>query len=54
MVEWGHRWLDLKRWNLQGQVLSPLKPDWQMTDNLYPIPAQELERDPNLDQNLGY
>lgn len=54
MVEWGHRWLDLKRWNLQGQILNSLKPNWQMTDSLYPIPTQELERDPNLNQNPGY
>lgn len=54
MVEWGHRWIDLKRWGIQEQILSPIKPNWQFTDDLYPIPTQELERDPNLDQNPGY
>jgi starch-binding outer membrane protein, SusD/RagB family len=53
--EWGHRWLDLKRNNLAGQILGPLKdPDWQKTDTLYPIPKIEITNDPNLTQNPGY
>jgi len=53
--EWGHRWLDLKRWNRAGAVLQPIKGSgWQPTDVLYPIPQSELDNDPNLTQNDGY
>lgn len=52
--EWGHRWLDLKRTNSAGEVLAPIKEDWQATDVLYPIPQSELQDDPNLTQNPGY
>jgi hypothetical protein len=55
LAEWGHRWLDLKRWGLADRVLAPIKGDgWQPTDQLWPIPATELGRNPNLNQNEGY
>ncbi|RNL90103.1 RagB/SusD family nutrient uptake outer membrane protein [Sinomicrobium pectinilyticum] len=53
-AEGGHRWLDLKRTGRADSVLAPLKPDWQSTDVLYPIPEQEIGRNPNLIQNDGY
>lgn len=53
-AEWGHRWLDLKRTGRANTVLSSLKPDWQETDVLYPIPQQEIQTNPNLSQNPGY
>ena len=54
-MEWGHRWLDLKRTNRADVVLEPLKsPNWQPTDVLYPIPQQERDNNPNITQNLGY
>ncbi|RYC50384.1 RagB/SusD family nutrient uptake outer membrane protein [Flagellimonas olearia] len=53
-AEWGHRWLDLKRTNRAGAVLGPLKPDWQQTDVLFPIPQKEIQANPNLVQNPGY
>jgi len=54
-AEWGHRWLDLKRWGLAGQVLAETKGSgWQSTDSLYPIPGAELRSNPNLTQNEGY
>lgn len=56
-AEGGHRWLDLKRRDLAEQVLSPLKgPNWQSTDVLFPIPAEQLTFDPNMtgEQNPGY
>ncbi len=54
-MEWGHRWLDLKRTNRADAVLGPLKaPNWQPTDVLYPIPQQERDRNPNITQNPGY
>lgn len=53
--EWGHRWLDLKRWNLADVVLLPLKgTNWQGTDVLYPIPQGEIDKNPALRQNDGY
>ena len=54
-TEWGHRWLDLKRTDRAGSILSdlPLK-DWQSTDKLYPIPQSEREINTNLTQNEGY
>jgi len=52
--EWGNRWLDLKRWNLANQVLSTQKPNWTTNAQLYPVPASEITRNPNLVQNPGY
>lgn len=53
-TEGGHRWLDLKRTDRATEVLSPKKPEWQPTDVLYPIPQNELNNNPNLNQNPGY
>lgn len=54
-AEWGHRWLDLKRWNTADHVLSLIKGNnWQTTDVLWPIPAQQILLNKNLTQNNGY
>lgn len=53
-TEWGHRWFDLKRWGAADGILATLKPNWQSTDVLYPIPEQERLKNPNLTQNAGY
>lgn len=53
-TEWGHRWLDLKRWGKADMALSPLKSEWNATDVLYPIPEDDVLRNPNLSQNTGY
>jgi len=54
-AEWGHRWLDLKRTNRASTVLLPVKgSNWSDTDVLYPLPDNELQRNPNLSQNIGY
>jgi starch-binding outer membrane protein, SusD/RagB family len=54
-AEWGHRWFDLKRLDKANAVLCVIsKKNWQITDQLYPIPALEIERDPKLVQNPGY
>lgn len=53
-TEWGHRWLDLKRTGKAEDVLAPNNPNWNSTDKLYPIPEEELMRNPNLIQNPGY
>jgi hypothetical protein len=50
-IEWGHRWFDLKRTGKIDAVLGAVKPDWQSTDALYPLPQAEINADPNLIQN---
>jgi hypothetical protein len=53
--EWGHRWFDLKRWGDATTVLAPIKgASWQTTDELYPIPVNEIFYNPFLVQNPGY
>lgn len=54
-TEQGHRWFDLKRYGQASEVLGDLKPNWDITDLLLPIPEAELENNPNLlPQNEGY
>jgi len=53
-AEYGHRWLDLKRWGLASEVLAPVKPAWQATDVLYPVPESERLINRKLTQNEGY
>ena len=56
-AEWGHRWLDLKRWGLAIQTLDTIsykEGNIDQTQLLYPIPISEIQADPNLKQNLGY
>lgn len=54
-TELGHRFFDLKRTNQLDAVLSPVKPGWKSTNQLWPIPATEFIVNPNLKpQNLGY
>lgn len=53
--EFGQRWFELKRLNMATAVLSPLKPKWDETDVLYPIPQVERDINPYLgEQNPGY
>lgn len=61
-TEWGHRWFDLKRWpgiinsnnTRADEVLGAIKPDWQSTDQWYPVPRSELQLNTFLVQNPGY
>lgn len=54
-AELGHRWFDLKRTGRATEILQPIKPQWQDTDLLWPVPLQEFLNNPNLgEQNLGY
>jgi len=55
-AEWGHRWLDLKRTNRAEAVLKPLSPtnSWKPGSELYPVPADEIGKNPLLVQNPGY
>ena len=54
-AELGHRWFDLKRTQRATEILSPIKPLWEATDALWPIPLGEFLSNPNLgEQNPGY
>lgn len=53
-TEWGHRWLDLKRTGQASSVLISKPSDWEDTDVLFPIPEEERNKNPNLNQNPGY
>ncbi|MBS1577377.1 MAG: RagB/SusD family nutrient uptake outer membrane protein [Bacteroidetes bacterium] len=53
-AEWGFRWIDLKRTDHATAVLSALKPNWQPTDTLFPIPISEIRKNNLLTQNAGY
>jgi len=55
-TEWGHRWFDLKRTNRADAVLGALKGNWQSSDQLWPIPQQEIRNNPSITnhQNPGY
>ncbi|MDT0642606.1 RagB/SusD family nutrient uptake outer membrane protein [Zunongwangia sp. F363] len=52
-TEWGHRWFDLKRSDLIERVFENSS-TWESTDRLYPIPIEEISKNPNLIQNDGY
>jgi hypothetical protein len=49
----GHRWFDLLR---TGKAISTLQGKYPITTNklLFPIPQNQLDKNPNLKQNLGY
>ncbi|MGB5820367.1 MAG: RagB/SusD family nutrient uptake outer membrane protein [Saonia sp.] len=54
-TELGHRFFDLKRTGRIDTVLGPIKPGWDATDVLLPIPESEILVNPNLaPQNPGY
>lgn len=54
LSEFGHRWLDLKRWGKATLALDSIKVGWQKTDVLFPIPELEIQKNPMLYQNEGY
>jgi hypothetical protein len=53
-TEYGHRFFDLKRTGALDTVLPTVKPGWNTTDQLWPIPETEMLTNPNLTQNPGY
>lgn len=58
-TEWGHRWLDLKRTGQVHVVMSHITPEkgggnWVNFKQWWPIPRNEVENNPNLEQNPGY
>lgn len=54
LCEWGHRWFDLKRTGALQTVLSNEKSTWQSNAALFPIPLQQMQTNPLLNQNPGY
>jgi starch-binding outer membrane protein, SusD/RagB family len=59
--EFGHRWLDLVRTNnanavlgSPGNVCAAKGGTWESTAQLFPLPATDVQTDPNLTQNPGY
>ncbi|MGV3466402.1 MAG: RagB/SusD family nutrient uptake outer membrane protein, partial [Heyndrickxia sp.] len=57
-VEWGHRWIDLKRSGKIDAVMSVVSPTkggtWSNYKSLWPIPIKDIQNNPNLVQNDGY
>lgn len=54
-TEFGHRFLDLRRFGVLDAALGPVKPGWNTADRLMPVPETELLLNPNLNpQNTGY
>ena len=54
-TEMGHRFFDLKRTNQLDAALTVVKPGWNNTDRLFPLPESEISLNPNLNpQNNGY
>jgi len=57
-TELGHRWFDLKRTGRIDAVMSTVAPQkgttWDTNWQLYPIPTDEIGKDPHLVQNPGY
>ncbi len=56
--EWGHRWLDLKRTGSIDSVMNKVTAlkggNWSSSSQLYPVPADDIQRNKNLEQNPGY
>ena len=54
----GHRWDDLDRWGDLGPQLAVRDPGFanfkKGRDELWPIPQQDIDADPNLKQNPGW
>ncbi len=52
--EWGHRWLDVKRIGQADAIFGTNKTGWVSQAALYPIPYDDILKNPNLSQNDGY
>ncbi|MBF01065.1 MAG: RagB/SusD family nutrient uptake outer membrane protein [Flavobacterium sp.] len=53
-TEFGHRFFDLQRTGSLDEALENIKPGWDSTDRLWPIPSDEIVINPNITQNPGY
>lgn len=53
--EFGDRWFNLRRTGSINQIMKNVKGNnWTETDQLYPIPQSEINRNARLKQNPGY
>jgi hypothetical protein len=56
--EWGHRWLDMKRTGTVNDIMAKVTPQkggsWNTNWQLYPVPLDDVLKDPRLTQNPGY
>lgn len=54
-TEHGHRWFDIRRTGQADAILSLIKPNWNLSNLLLPIPESEILMNGNLlPQNPGY
>src|SRR5690606_17370600 len=54
-TEFGHRFYDLKRWQLLNDIMIVEKPKWQTIYKTLPLPQKEIQLNPQLlPQNEGY
>jgi len=53
-AELGNRWFDLIRTDRANTILPLKGPNWQSTDQLFPIPQMQISLNPLLTQNPGY
>lgn len=53
-MECGHRWFDLRRTGKVHETLQSIKPGWNATKQLWPIPQSQRALNPFLTQNDGY
>ncbi|MFN3665404.1 MAG: RagB/SusD family nutrient uptake outer membrane protein, partial [Sediminibacterium sp.] len=53
--EFGDRWFNLRRTGSINQIMKNVKGNnWTDTDQLYPIPQSEINKNARLKQNPGY
>jgi len=52
--ELGHRFFDLQRTGTLDSALEGAKSGWDSVDRLWPVPADEIVINPNINQNPGY
>jgi hypothetical protein len=48
------RWFDLVRWDVYIEVMSKLGKNVQDYHRYFPIPQREMDKNPNIEQNMGY
>lgn len=57
-LEWGHRWLDLKRGENINLIMKAAaiekETQWEPYQQLYPLPFKDIQYSPVLKQNNGY
>lgn len=57
-TEWGDRWFELKRTGTIDEIMPHVMLSkggtWNTNWQWYPIPVEDLQRNPNLKQNSGY